>query len=75
MENRLRRNNIRAVGVPERVEGKNPVAFIEAWLTDTFGCYTLSPMFAVERAHRVPVRPPPQGAPPRLFFHLLNYKD
>lgn len=29
MENRLRRNNVRAVGMPEETEGKNPIAFIE----------------------------------------------
>lgn len=76
MENRLRRNNIHAVGIPGRAEGKNTVAFIEAWLTDTFGCEAFSPMFAVERAHQVPARPPPPGAPPRPFlFRLLNYKD
>lgn len=54
MENRLRRNNIRAVGIPERAEGKNPVAFIEHWLTETFGREPFSQMFSVERAHRVP---------------------
>lgn len=76
MENRLRRNNVRAVGIPEKSEGKNPVHFIESWLLDTFGKESFSPMFAVERAHRVPARPPPPGAPPRPFlFKLLNYKD
>lgn len=65
MENRLRRNNVRTVGIPEK-----------AWLTDTFGKDTFSPMFAVERAHRDPARPPPQGAPLRPFlFRLLNYRD
>lgn len=76
MENRLRRDNVRTVGIPEKAEGKNPVAFIEAWLTGTFGKDAFSSMFAVERAHRVPTRPPPQGAPPRAFlFRLLNYRD
>lgn len=72
----LTRNNIRAMGVPERAEGKNPVAFIEAWLPDTCGHDAFSPMFAVKMAHRVPARPPPQGAPPHpSLFRLLNYKD
>lgn len=30
MENRLPRNNVRVVGIPERAEGKNPLAFFEA---------------------------------------------
>ena len=29
MENRMRRNNVRALGISERAEGKNPVDFIE----------------------------------------------
>lgn len=33
-------------------------------------------MYAVESAHRVPARPPPQGALLCPFlFRLLNYKD
>lgn len=33
-------------------------------------------MLAVERAHRTPARPPPQGAPLHIFIaKLLNYKD
>lgn len=36
MENRQGRNNVHAVGIPERAEGKNPVAFIENWLLNMF---------------------------------------
>lgn len=76
MENRLRRNNVLAVGIPERAEGKNPVAFIERWLNETFGKEAFSHLFAVERAHCVPARPPHPGEPPRLFlFKFLNFKD
>lgn len=67
MENCLCRNNVRAVGIPGRVEGKNPVAFIEAWLTDAFGRVIFSPMFAVEQAHRVLTRPPPTWSPSAAF--------
>lgn len=75
MENRQRRNNVRAVSIPERAEGKNPVAFIENWLINTFDKDAFSPMFAVERAHRVPPRPPKPGKPPRPFlFKMLNFK-
>lgn len=52
MEDGLRRNNVQAVGIPERDEGKNPEAFINRWLTETFGRDSFSQMFAVERAHR-----------------------
>lgn len=50
LENRMRRNNVRAIGLPERTEGKNPVEFIESWLTKAFGREAFSPMFTVERA-------------------------
>lgn len=75
MENRLKRNNVRAVGIPEMAEGKNPAAFIEHWLMKAFGREAFSPMFAVKRAHRVPARPPRPGEPPRpCFFKLMNFK-
>lgn len=62
LENRLRCNNIRAIGLPEKVEGKNPVDLFENWLITTFGKEVFSPMFSVERVHRVLGRPPPPGA-------------
>lgn len=76
MENRLRRNNVWAVGIPEKTEGKNPVAFIEKWLINAFGRESFSPMFSVERALRVLSKPPRPGEPPQLLmFKLLNLKD
>ena len=76
LENRLRRNNLRLVGLPERVEGSDPVAFLESWFTQEFGNDCLSPCFVLERAHRVPGRPLPAGGPPHtMIMHLLNYRD
>lgn len=76
LENRLRRNNVRAIGISEKAEGKNPVTLIEKWLLSVFGNDAFSPIFSVERAHRVPGSPLPPGAPPRPFlFKLLNCKD
>lgn len=76
MENCLRRNKIRAIGVAEKIEGKNPVIFIENQLLTIFGKDTFSPMFSVERAHRMLSRSLLPGAPPRPFlFKMLNYKD
>lgn len=53
LENRFCRNNICLVGVPERAEGCNPVSFFESWLANIFGKEKLSPLFAIEQAHRV----------------------
>lgn len=48
LENRSRRNNVRLVGVPEKAEGRNPVAFLESWLINAIGKDSLSPFFAIE---------------------------
>lgn len=41
-----------------------------------FGKEVLSPLYTVERAHRVPTQPLPPGAPPRpVLIKLLHYKD
>lgn len=76
LENRLRRNNVRLIGVPEKFEGTTPTDSFEKWLMTVFGKEVLSPLYAVERAHRVPTRPLPPGAPPRpVLIKLLHYKD
>ncbi|XP_041430045.1 NIMA-related kinase 6 S homeolog isoform X1 [Xenopus laevis] len=75
-ENRNRRNNLRIVGLPEGSEGRAPEAFVEAWLKQTLGEEVFSAIFIIERAHRVPTRPLPPGAPPRpLIMRFLNYRD
>lgn len=76
MENRLRRCNLRFVGLPEKAEGTDPPTFLENLLIQTFGREAFSSTFVVERAHRLAARPPLAGAPPRTFIaKLLNYRD
>ena len=76
MEDRLRRSNLRFLGFPEGSEGRTPEMFMERWLISTFGAPTFSPLFAIERAHRVPMRPLPPGAPPRaMIIKLLHFRD
>lgn len=75
-ENRLRRNNVRVVGLPEGEEGANPVEFAEAFFKKLLGLQHLSPVYVVERAHRVPTGRRPAGARPRAFLvRLLNFRD
>ncbi|KAM9320225.1 LOW QUALITY PROTEIN: X-linked retinitis pigmentosa GTPase regulator [Gastrophryne carolinensis] len=75
-ENRCRRNNIRIIGIPERAEGDAPESFVENLIKNVLAPEGLSPFFVVERAHRIPFRPPPPGAPPRPFIlKLLNFRD
>lgn len=76
MENRMRRNNVRILGLPERCEGPNPAGFMEKWLVENFGKESFSSFFAIERAHRVPHRVPPPGGQPRQFLvRMLYFKD
>lgn len=76
MENRLRRDNVRVVGFPEGSEGLDPIVFLENWVLGVFGGETFTQQFSIERAHRVPFRPPAPGTPPRPFLvKFLNYKD
>lgn len=72
IENRLRRNNIQIVGLPKKVEGRDPTEFVEQWLLKTFGKEEFTPLYSVERAHRVPPRPHP---PRTLLARLLKFKD
>lgn len=75
-ENRLRRNNVRIVGLSEKVEGRDPTQFKEQWMADVFGKEAFTHLCAVERAHRIPTRPLPPGSPPRpMLARLLNYRD
>lgn len=76
LENRLRWNNVCIVGVPEKVEGRNPTDYLESLLLSVFGKEMLSPLYSLECAHRVPTRPLPPGAPPRpVWVKLRHYKD
>lgn len=57
----MRRNNVHIIGLPERSEGNSMRDFLEKWFREVFGGEELSPLFAVERAHRIPLRAPPFG--------------
>lgn len=50
--------------------------FLSSYLLPTYVHEAFSPTLAVESAHCMPARSPPQGAPPRTFMaKFLNYKD
>lgn len=75
-ENRLRRNNVLILGIPECMEGGNTAEFIEKWLLDVFGKQNFTSFFAVKRAHRIPARPPPPGNLPRpIILKMLHFRD
>lgn len=75
-EGRSRRNNVRILRIPEKSEGNNATGFVEQWLRTHVTTEGLTDHFSVERAHRLPPRPPAPGRPPRpLIARILDYKD
>lgn len=64
IEDRLQRNKLRFLGFPEGTEGKNPEEFLLSWLKQIFGAESFSHLFAIKRAHRVPLRAPLRGGIP-----------
>lgn len=59
-----RRCNIRVLGSPEGIEGRDPVGHMEACVKSFTPAADRSAFFSIERAHRVPARRPQPGAPP-----------
>lgn len=83
MENRNRRNNLRLVGLPEKEEGSDACAFLEAWIPKILEMDSNTSV-VLERAHRVgPQRNKDvrntrrdASAPPRtLIMKFLNFKQ
>ncbi|KAK1904349.1 LINE-1 retrotransposable element ORF1 protein [Dissostichus eleginoides] len=72
LENRSRRNNIRITGVPEKVEGPQPTAFMELFLAETFGAEAFPSPPAVDRAHRVTTARKTQSDTPRPFIAWIH---
>ena len=75
-EGRSRRNNVPFLGFSEKSEGPNTELFLEDWLIKEVFQGKVPKLSSVERAHRIPGKPPVQGAPPRpLIARLLNFRD
>lgn len=73
MENRARRNNLRLVGFPEGVEGRDGVSFLQEWLPKIL---KINMFFEIERCHRtLQPRPAEQDRPRALVIHLLRIKS
>uniref|UniRef100_H3A6R1 L1 transposable element RRM domain-containing protein n=1 Tax=Latimeria chalumnae TaxID=7897 RepID=H3A6R1_LATCH len=52
LENRARRSNLRIVGLPEGIEGRDPISFVEKLLVEVLGEETFPGRVKIERAHR-----------------------
>ena len=79
LENRSRRLNLRVVGIPERVEGANPVGFMTNFFEEVFGKDFFPTPLVLARAHRLGPLPKSEASGnqrPQVFivaFH--NYQD
>uniref|UniRef100_H3AQG1 L1 transposable element RRM domain-containing protein n=1 Tax=Latimeria chalumnae TaxID=7897 RepID=H3AQG1_LATCH len=76
LENRARRSNLRIVGLPKGIEGRDPVSFVGDLLVEVLGVETFPDRVEIERAHCA-LRPrPKEGERPRIvIFKLLRFPD
>lgn len=76
LEGSSRRCNIRVLGLPEGIEGSDPVGHMETWVKSFTPATDRSAFFSIERAHRVPARRPQPGAPPwPMLAKFLHFRD
>uniref|UniRef100_H3A1Z5 L1 transposable element RRM domain-containing protein n=1 Tax=Latimeria chalumnae TaxID=7897 RepID=H3A1Z5_LATCH len=76
LENRSRRCNLRLVGLPEGVEGKDPVAFLEDWLPTFLNLPDMTDKPEIERVHHTFTLKPRDSERPRiLLFIMLHFRD
>ena len=78
IESRNRRFNLRVVGIPEQLEGSNPIKFMSDFFVEALGdCFTDPP--TLDAAHRIgPPRDAESDPRPRVFivrFHYLQDKE
>uniref|UniRef100_A0A8C9XRJ6 L1 transposable element RRM domain-containing protein n=1 Tax=Sander lucioperca TaxID=283035 RepID=A0A8C9XRJ6_SANLU len=71
LEGRSRRNNLRVLGLPEKVEGNDTCSFMEKWIADTL---KITPP-VLERAHRVKESQSSTTYPRTIIIKCLNFKD
>lgn len=69
LEGRIRRNNIRVLGVPEGLEGPRATVFVAQLVQDLLGLE--KPL--LDRAHRTLWEKPKEGSLPRLFVARVHF--
>ena len=75
-ENRSRRNNIKIINLPERMEGDNAKDFFEMWLPKILNLTVKNDRIKMDRCHRSPVQLWTESTRPRIvYIRLHNYAD
>lgn len=75
LKNRSRRLNLRVIGLPERTEKGDAVAFLQTWLPKVLGLDTFPNPLVIERARRLQGQQTPNGPPHAIIMKFLNYQD
>ncbi len=77
LECRSQWNNVRLVGLPEKAEGQDTVAFLEKWIPEALGMESWENL-VIERAHRIGTLTnidSRKTRPRTLIMKFLNFKD
>ena len=73
LEARSRRQNIKIVGLPERIEKKRPVEFLEKFIPELLGAGNFSGQVVVDRAHRLGKQSAVEDARPRAMIARIHH--
>ena len=72
-EDRSRRNNLKFIGLPEKAEGKDSVAFIQDVLMQTFGARLPDGPPEIDRSHRTGRAPRSEADKPRPILARIHF--
>lgn len=73
LEARSRRQNIKIVGLPERIENGRPTEFLTKFIPDLLGTSNFSTSLEVDRAHRLGRQPSGEDARPRVMIARIHH--
>ncbi|KAL1256460.1 hypothetical protein QQF64_012005 [Cirrhinus molitorella] len=73
LEARSRRQNIRIVGLPEKIENGRPTEFLTEFIPDLLGASNFSKPLEVDRAHRLGRQSPGENARPRVMIARIHH--
>lgn len=73
LEARSRRQNIKIIGLPEKIEGGRPRDFLVKFIPELLGVDQFHTQLEVDWAHRLGSRPPGDGTRPRVMIARIHY--
>lgn len=73
LEARSRRQNIKIVGLPEKIENGRPTEFLTKFIPDLLGASNFSKPLEVDRAHRLGRQPSGEDARPRVMIARIHH--